>query len=231
MAENLTNFSAQEKKLAATMAVSFVKEGDIVGLGTGSTATFAIEELAKHVHQGFICTGVCSSLKTEKLAKEAGISILPLGTVAHIDISIDGADEFDENLNLIKGGGGALFREKIVASLSANRIIVVDSSKKVEKLGAFKVPIEVIPEAFTYVVNQLENLNGVIRLRKNGESIFITDNNNYIVDADFGLVENVYELSAQLNQIDGLLAHGLFVNLTSKIIMARQEELHFFDVK
>jgi ribose 5-phosphate isomerase A len=231
MAENPINFSVQEKMLAAKTAVSLVKEGDIVGLGTGSTANFVIEELARKVDQGFLCTGVCSSLRTEKLASEAGISILPLGTVAHIDISIDGADEFDEHLNLIKGGGGALFREKIVASLSSNRIIVVDSSKKVEKLGAFKVPVEIIPEALTYVIQQLENLDGSVRLRKNGESTFITDNRNYIVDADFGLIENVYELSAQLNQIDGLLAHGLFVNLTSKIIMAKREELYFFDVK
>ena len=222
------DFKDQEKIIAAVKAVSFVNDGDIVGLGTGSTASFAIEKLAVLVKEGLTITGVCSSIKTEQLAKNAGIPILELGKVNYIDISIDGADEFTEELNLIKGGGGALFREKIVASLSKNRIIIADSSKKVVKLGAFKVPVEIIPIAYQYVINQLKKLNGTISLRHNDGVVFITDNQNFIVDVDFGLIDDAQKLSDSLNRIDGLLAHGLFVDLTSKIIMAKDGELHFY---
>ena len=142
-----------------------------------------------------------------------------------IDVSIDGADEFTEELNLIKGGGGALFREKIVASLSKNRIIVTDSTKKVQKLGAFTVPVEVNPNAYQYVFNQLIGLNGVCTLRKANDEIFITDNQNYIIDVDFGLIDNPKELGESLNQIVGILAHGIFVNLTTKILMAKDGEI------
>ncbi|TCC92153.1 ribose-5-phosphate isomerase RpiA [Pedobacter frigiditerrae] len=228
MSVNKQNQSEIEKEAAAKTAVSFVRDNDIVGLGTGSTAKFAIEELAKLVNNGLKIIGVASSIKTEELAVSLGIPMQELGKTSHIDISIDGADEFSETLDLIKGGGGALFREKIVASLSKNRIIVTDSSKKVEKLGAFKVPIEVIPTAYQYVVNELEKLNGIVNLRYKEGKIFISDNNNYIVDVDFGLIDKPQKLSESLNQIDGLLAHGLFVSLTSKIIMAKDGQLFTF---
>ncbi len=217
--------TTEEKILAAKKAVSFVKDHDIVGLGTGSTAKFAIEELAKRVDKGLIIKAVASSIKTEELAVSLGISLLELGKTAHVDISIDGADEFTESLALIKGGGGALFREKIMASLSQNRIIIADSSKKVKKLGAFKVPVEVIPTAYQYVVGQLEALNGFVSLRLKDDQIFITDNQNYIVDVDFGLIDQPAQLAAALNQIEGVLAHGLFINLTSTIIMAKDGKL------
>ncbi|WP_316765251.1 ribose-5-phosphate isomerase RpiA [Pedobacter frigiditerrae] len=228
MSEKKQNQSEIEKEAAAKMAVSFVKDNDIVGLGTGSTAKFAIEELAKLVKGGLKIKGVASSVHTEELAISLGIPMQELGKTSHIDISIDGADEFTETLDLIKGGGGALFREKIVASLSNNRIIVTDSSKKVEKLGSFKVPIEVVPIAYQYVVNQLEKLNGIVKLRYKEGKIFITDNHNYIVDVAFGLIDEPQKLAESLNQIDGLLAHGLFVNLTSKVIMAKDGQLYTF---
>lgn len=209
-----------EKQLAALEAVKFIKDRNVVGLGTGSTATFAIEAIGKMVHEGLKITAVASSKRTEDLAKSFGIQMLDLQTLSSIDISIDGADEFTESLNLIKGGGGALFREKIIASLSKNKIIVTDASKKVEKLGAFKVPIEVIPLALQYVIDQISKLKGSIHLRKNNNETFITDNGNFIVDADFGLIDHPEELAKSLNQIDGLLAHGLFIGLTNKVIMA-----------
>lgn len=215
----------EEKLAAAKAAVALVKDHDIVGLGTGSTATFAIQELAKGVKDGLQIKGVASSVKTEMLAVSLGIEILELGTVSYIDISIDGADEFTEDLTLIKGGGGALFREKIVASLSKNRIIITDASKKVAKLGAFKVPVEVVPIAYQYVVNQIEKLNGLTKLRLNGAEAYLTDNHNYIVDVDFGLIDEPEKLSVALNQIDGIFAHGLFVNLTTQIIMAKEGSL------
>lgn len=221
MAVNTTNFKEQEKILAATAAVSLIENGDVVGLGTGSTATFAINILAERIKEGLEITGVCSSIQTEQLAKASGIAIQPLGDADHIDISIDGADEFTTELNLIKGGGGALFREKIVASLSQNRVIITDASKKVTQLGAFKVPIEVVPAAYTYVVQQLKSLNGNPILRRKDGAIFISDNQNFIVDVDFGLIHDPGKLSIQLDQVVGLLSHGLFIGLTTKIIMAK----------
>jgi len=218
-----------EKLAAAREAVKFVKNNDVVGLGTGSTATFAIKELAERMKDGLKFTAVASSVKTEELATSYGIPILKLETLGSIDISIDGADEFTESLDLIKGGGGALFREKIVASLSKNSIIVVDSSKKVAKLGAFTVPVEVIPLALQYVFNQLEKLGGNGVLRKREDKTFITDNGNHIIDVDFGLLEKPDELAYALNQIDGVLAHGLFIGLTSKVIMANRNEILVFE--
>lgn len=217
-----------EKLAAATAAVEFIKEGDVVGLGTGSTATFAIQELAKRIKNGLKITAAASSIKTEELAIAAGIPVLKLENLGSIDISIDGADEFTESLDLIKGGGGALFREKIIASLSKNAIIITDSSKKVNLLGAFTVPIEVVPLAYQYVFNKIETLGGAGKLRTEDNLKFITDNGNYIIDADFGLIDNPEKLSSQLNEIDGLLAHGLFIGLTDKVIMAQGEEILTF---
>lgn len=218
-----------EKLAAAREAVKLVQNNDVVGLGTGSTATFAIKELAERMENGLNIKAAASSIKTEELAVSFGIQVLPLETLGFINISIDGADEFTENLNLIKGGGGALFREKIVASLSKTAIIVTDSSKKVKKLGAFTVPVEVVPLALQYVLNEISKLKGKSTLRKKDGKTFISDNDNYIVDVDFGLISEPAELAAQLNQIDGILAHGLFINLTAKVIMAKDDEIFVFE--
>ncbi|RZJ58918.1 MAG: ribose 5-phosphate isomerase A, partial [Hymenobacter sp.] len=145
---------------------------------------------------------------------------LELEQVSSIDISIDGADEFTHDLNLIKGGGGALFREKIVASMSKKTIIITDRSKLVDQLGAFKVPIEVNPNAAAYVELQLVKLGGKPIKRVTDGKIFITDNHNYIFDTDFGLIENPQELDVKLNQIVGVVAHGIFVNITDVVLMA-----------
>ena len=219
------NNQNKEKLAVAKAAVAFVKHNDIVGLGTGSTAALAIKELAKLIKNGLKITGVPSSVKTQQMAISLGIPLLELGKVHSIDISIDGADEFTEELNLIKGGGGALFREKIMASLSKNSIIITDSSKKVNKLGAFKVPVEVNPNACQYVLDELKKLKGIANLRITNNEIFITDNQHYIIDVDFGLIENPEQLAAQLNQIDGILAHGLFIKLTTKILMAKDGDI------
>ncbi|MBB2144194.1 ribose-5-phosphate isomerase RpiA [Pedobacter sp. LMG 31464] len=210
-----------EKLTAAKAAIAFVKNNDVVGLGTGSTATLAIKELAKLIKDGLKITGVPSSEATKKLAISLGIPLLELGKVRSIDVSIDGADEFTKELNLIKGGGGALFREKIMASLSKKTIIVTDGSKLVEKLGAFKVPIEVNPNAEKYVMIKLKKLKGKPVKRIENGKIFITDNQNYIFDTDFGLIDDPEKLAYELNQIDGVLGHGIFVNLTDIIFMAK----------
>lgn len=218
----------QEKLAVAKAAVALVKNNDIVGLGTGSTATLAIRELAKLINDGFKIIGVPSSEATKELAISLGIPLLELGKVKAIDISIDGADEFTTALDLIKGGGGALFREKIVASLSKNTIIITDSSKNVAKLGAFTVPIEVNPNAYQYVLNEIAQKKGVAKLRTKDQEIFITDNQNYIIDVDFGLIDDPEQLAIELNQIDGILAHGLFVGLTNMILMAKDGEIIIF---
>ncbi|MBB6236008.1 ribose 5-phosphate isomerase A [Pedobacter sp. AK013] len=218
-----------EKLAAALAAVKFVKDGDVVGLGTGSTTTFAINELGKRVKAGLKIKAAASSIRTQELAKSLGIEILDLGGLSKIDISIDGADEFTESLDLIKGGGGALFREKIIASLSKNAIIITDASKKVKKLGAFTVPVEVVPLAYQYVFDQINKLGGKGILRAVENQTFITDNGNLIIDADFGLIDDPAKLSVNLNQINGLLAHGLFINLTSKVIMSEGADIIIFE--
>lgn len=218
-----------EKLAAAQAAVKFVKDGDVVGLGTGSTTTFAIIELGKLVKNGLQIKAAASSIRTEELAKSLGIQILDLGRLSKIDISIDGADEFTESLDLIKGGGGALFREKIIASLSKNAIIITDASKKVKKLGAFTVPVEVVPLAYQYVFDQINKLGGKGILRTIDNQTFITDNGNVIIDADFGLIGDPAKLASDLNQINGLLAHGLFINITSKVIMSDGADIIIFE--
>jgi ribose 5-phosphate isomerase A len=218
---NSISHQDKDKLQAGLRAASLVKDGDVVGLGTGSTAFFAIKALADQVKEGLQIYGVPSSIHTQELAKTLKIPLLEIGEVGAIDISIDGADEFTKELYLIKGGGGALFREKIIASLSKRRIIIADSSKEVEKLGAFKVPIEVVPAAYQYVVNELEKRHGKVSLRVKDNQIFITDNQNFIVDVDFGIIEDPIVLAFDLNQITGILAHGLFINLTTELLMAK----------
>ncbi|MCD0490176.1 ribose-5-phosphate isomerase RpiA [Pedobacter sp. MC2016-14] len=214
-----------EKQVAAKAAVKYIKANDIVGLGTGSTAFFVLQEIALLVKEGLKIKGVATSEKTAELAVNMGIELLEMNDVQRIDITIDGADEFTESLQLIKGGGGALFREKIVASLTDKEIIIADSGKKVELLGKFTVPVEVVPLALNYVLRKLAQLNGKGKLRnKEDQTPFVTDNQNYIVDADFGLITNPADLANSLNQIDGVLAHGLFINLTAMVIMGKGAE-------
>ena len=159
-----------EKLLAAKEAVKFIENNQIIGLGTGSTANLAIKEIGKMIADGLEIKGVPTSNATEELARSLSIPLLSFDEVRAIDLTIDGTDEFDADLNLIKGGGGALFREKMVARLSEREIIIADSTKKVEKLGAFKVPVEVAPIALKFAQNQIEELGGSAKVReKNGE--------------------------------------------------------------
>jgi len=213
-----------EKQAAAREAVKYIRDNDIVGLGTGSTAYYAIVEVAALVKNGLKIKGVPTSEHTAALATSLGIELLDMDKVEFIDVTIDGADEFDEHLNLIKGGGGAHFREKIVASLTKKEIIIADAAKKVERLGAFKVPVEIVPMALNYVLKQMAKLNGTGLVRMKEGTPFITDNHNIIVDADFGLISDPAKLSDELNQIEGILAHGLFVNLAALVIMGKEGE-------
>jgi ribose 5-phosphate isomerase A len=224
-----SNTKDLERKNAAVEAVKYVNDNDIVGLGTGSTAIFAIHRIAELVKEGLKIKGVPTSEKSALLATQLGIEVIDINSVTSIDITIDGADEFNTARQLIKGGGGALFREKIVASLSKKEIIIADSSKYVEKLGKFKVPVEVVPLALNYVQKQLSLLGATGSVRENEHIPFITDNGNYIIDADFGLIEDAADLSRSLNQIDGVLAHGLFIGLATLVVMGVGAELRLFN--
>lgn len=222
--QNLEN----EKLLAAREAVKFVGENQIIGLGTGSTAKYAVEEIGKLVAEGLPIKCVATSNKTAELAESLNIKLLSMDEVETIDLTIDGADEFDADLNLIKGGGGALFREKMVARLSKKLIIISDSTKKVEQLGAFKVPVEVVPIALNFAKKQIEKIGGKSELRKRNGEVFITDAGNNILDADFGLIENVSEISGKLNAVEGVVCHGLFINLAQTVIMGTDSETQIF---
>jgi ribose 5-phosphate isomerase A len=207
------------KQAAAFKAVSYIKNGMIVGLGTGSTAYWAIQYLGERVKNGLQITAVPTSYETERLSIAVGINVLPLDEVDILDIDIDGADEVDNNLNLIKGGGGALLREKIVAVASKMFIVIADESKLVETLGKFPLPVEIIPFGYTHTAKKLAALGCKPVLRIKEEKTFITDNGNYIVDCYFNVIENPAALQQQINAIAGVVESGLFVKVASKIIV------------
>jgi ribose 5-phosphate isomerase A len=223
ISENLELF----KRKAAERAVEFLKSGMVVGLGTGSTTGFALEFIGHEIESGRLndIMGIPSSLQTEKLANGFAITLTALEQHPQIDITIDGADEVDPQLNLIKGGGGALLREKVLAQASHRNVIIVDESKFSPQLGTrWPVPIEVIPFAWKVEANYLKSLGAHVTLRKkNDEDIFTTDQDNFILDCDFGPIENADHLANQISQRAGILEHGLFLGLTTDVIVAGKD--------
>lgn len=209
----------KEKYLAAKEAVKLIKNNQIVGLGTGSTAVYAVKEIGNLVKNGLKIQGVPTSDKTKELAEALNIPLIDINEITAIDITIDGADEFTGDLALIKGGGGALLKEKIVASMTREEIIIADSSKKADKLGKFALPVEVIPFANNYVMRKLSEIQGNGKIRTKENAPFITDEGNYIIDIDFGVIDDPAYLSDYLNSLAGVVAHGLFINLAKKVIM------------
>jgi ribose 5-phosphate isomerase A len=212
------------KQLAAEKAVEYVEDGMIVGLGTGSTSFFAIKKIGERVSQGLNITAVASSKASEELAKESGIRILPFSAIREIDIYIDGADEVDKNHNLIKGGGGAHLREKILASHSKKFIVIVDQTKCVEFLGKFSLPVEVVPFASNLTLNRLKELNPSSSFRMKNNSDYITDNGNLIVDCAFGKIEDPAALNDILHRIPGVVETGLFPKeMVHKVIVGKED--------
>ena len=207
------------KQIAGEKAVEGVKSGMCVGLGTGSTAYFAIKKLGEKVRKGLDITAVATSLATEKLAQEEQIQMVPLAKIESIDITIDGADEFDPGLNLIKGGGGALFREKLIASLSKELVIIADPSKEVAVLGAFPLPLEIVPFGWEITQRRVAKLGGNPTLRSQNGSPYLTDNGNYILDCQFGTIPNPASLHQELIQMIGVVETGLFIDMTSHVVM------------
>ena len=220
-----------EKQLSAEAACDYVKDGMIVGLGTGTTAEFAVRKIGKLVRDGLSIRGIPTSNKTKELAEAEGIPLIDFSESMFIDLTIDGADEIDGNLNMIKGGGAALLQENIVASVSKAEIIVVNRTKLVDQLGAFPLPVEVIPFGWQVVFNQLESLHGNPDLRLNKGQPQVTDQGNYIIDCHFRKIENPKLLEHQLNMIPGVVENGLFISLCTKMILADGEQLIVKDRK
>lgn len=208
------------KQAAGRKAVEEVHSGMTIGLGTGSTVYFFLEALADQVASGLSITGVATSQRTIDLAKGWGIPIKSLNEVERIDLTIDGADEIDPSLNGIKGGGGALLYEKMVAEASEKRIWIADSSKKVQKLGIFPLPVEVIPFGWKQVERTLINkgLHPRLRLGEN-EKPFKTDGGHYILDLHTGIIDRPEVLADELDHITGIVEHGLFIHMTNLAII------------
>jgi len=214
-----------EKQRAAEAAVEYVKDGMIVGLGTGSTTDFAVKKLGERVRDGLSIRGIPTSDVTKKQAEEEGIPLIDFSETMYIDLTIDGADEIDADLNMIKGGGAALLREKIVASASREEIIIVSNEKFVNQLGSFPLPVEVIPFGWQVIFNELETLGGSPNLRLKQGQPLRTDQGNYIIDCHFRQIIAATQLEEQLNMIPGVVENGLFIALCTRMIMADGEKI------
>ncbi|WP_323038730.1 ribose-5-phosphate isomerase RpiA [Gemmobacter sp.] len=215
------------KFVAARRAVGFVEDGMRLGLGTGSTAAWMVRCLAERVQkEGLRVTGVPTSTRTADLARQLGIPVTSLDAAKWLDLTIDGADEFDANLCLIKGGGGALLQEKIVATASDQMIVIADAAKEVAHLGAFPLPVEVIPFGWqttrslvTETLGSLDVMGRDVTLRMNGDRPFVTDEGNYILDLHLGRIDNARQLSLVMNQIPGVVENGLFIDICDVVIV------------
>ena len=214
----------KEKKIAAIHSVRLVKDGMKVGLGTGSTSKYMIEELGARVENGLSILGVPSSQKSFQLAKDVGIPLTTLKEAGQLDINIDGADEFDTEFRLIKGGGGALLREKILAYNANFNIIIADSGKRVERLGKFKLPVETIPMASPGIFELLRSMELKPIMRRTANTEYLTDENNFIIDIDILNVKDISGLNNYLIQIPGVVETGLFLQMTDLIIMGKDHD-------
>jgi ribose 5-phosphate isomerase A len=214
------------KKLAAEKAADYIEDGMILGLGTGSTVYWTIKKLGEQVKNGLNIKGVPTSKKTETLAIELGIPLLNLSEVNEVDLTIDGADEVNPNLDLIKGGGGALLREKMVASISRRFIVVVDDSKYVTTLGKFPLPVEVVPFGWEITSKKIGIFGCNPILRMDNHAPFITDNGNYILDCHFETIREAGELDRKLNMTPGVVENGLFVNMAEMVVVGGENGIY-----
>jgi ribose 5-phosphate isomerase A len=219
------------KFLAARRAVDYVEHGMRVGLGTGSTAAWMVRCLAERVREeGLRITGVPTSTRTAHLARQVGLTVASLDDAKWLDLTIDGADEFDRDLALIKGGGAALLQEKIVATASDQMIVIADAAKEVTALGAFPLPVEVIPFGWQTTRALVEELLGSldvmgreVTLRMNGDKPLITDEANYILDLHLKRIGNPRQLALVLNQIPGVVENGLFVDICDIVVVGHPD--------
>ncbi|SLN30727.1 ribose-5-phosphate isomerase RpiA [Ruegeria meonggei] len=215
------------KYVAARRAADMVQDGMRVGLGTGSTAVWMVRRLGERVKdEGLQIKGVPTSSRTAQLAREVGIEVVSLDQAGWLDMAIDGADEFDGELNLIKGGGGAHLQEKIVATASDRMVVIADAGKEVETLGAFPLPVEVVPFGWqttrTLIEEALDTMDVLgtsTALRMNGEAPFVTDEGNHILDLHLQRIGNARQLALVLNQVPGVVENGLFIDICDKVVI------------
>ncbi|WP_117168686.1 ribose-5-phosphate isomerase RpiA [Paraliobacillus sediminis] len=225
------NEAEKSKMLVGTEAAKYVKDGMKVGLGSGSTAYWMVKALGERVQQGLDIIGVPTSAQTEKWAQEFGVPTTDLSEVSALDITIDGADEVDQNLQLIKGGGGALLREKMVAIAADKLLIIVDQSKVVDHLGEYPLPIEVVPFGWNLTAKRIAALGYEPTIRLSGDTHYITDNGNIILDCKFGKITQPAKLHEQLIQLVGVVETGLFINMTDTVIVGNQGGINVLEKK
>jgi ribose 5-phosphate isomerase A len=216
----------QEKEAAARASLRFVKDGQIVGLGTGSTAAYFIQLLSEQVKNGLRIRGIPTSDRSREQAESLGIPLTTLDECPEIDVTVDGADEFDPQLRLIKGGGGALLREKVVASATRQLVIITDKTKQVPLLGRFPLPVEVIKFAQAVVQRKIETLGAKVSPRQDAKGKpYLTDENNHILDCHFGKIPDADGLARRLNDMPGVVEHGLFIGMASVVLVADGSEI------
>ena len=222
----------QEKELAGRAAAKLVQDGDIVGLGTGSTAYFTVLALGARVKAGLKIVGIPTSNATAELARSVGIPLSTLDQHPVLDIDIDGADEIDPHLNLIKGGGGAHLREKVIAAASKKMVVIADSGKLVSVLGKFPLPVEIVLFARAVVEKKIAALGATTKLRTRPDgSPYLTDNGNPILDCSFGKIADPPALARTLRDIPGIVEHGLFIGLASVALVGTGDSVKEIQVR
>ena len=218
------------KKIAGIKAAEFVQNGMIVGLGTGSTAYYFVEEIGRRVREeGLQITAVTTSSVTSKQAEGLGIQLKSIDDVDQVDVTVDGADEVDSAFNGIKGGGGALLMEKVVAVPTKHYIWVVDESKMVDKLGAFKLPVEVVQYGAEQLFRRFERAGYKPAFRQKDGQRFVTDMQNFIIDLDLGVIEDPIAFAQELDHVVGVVEHGLFNQMVDKVIVAGKSGLQVLE--
>jgi ribose 5-phosphate isomerase A len=227
-----------EKENAALAAMEYVEDGMTIGLGTGSTAKYFVEMLADEIADGLLVRCIETSQQTRDLATSLGIPLIPFEQIDRIHLTVDGADEVDSNGNLIKGGGAALLREKIIASASDHMVVIADPSKQVERLGAFPLPVEVTPFGYTITAKTVYDVlcaAGIdrprVELRKQPGSIdlLVTDGGNYILDCHCGRIPDAEALAARLSNVPGVVEHGLFIDIARTVIIGNENGATVFE--
>lgn len=211
----------ENKKIIGEAAADYIKDGMTVGLGSGSTINWMLKKLGAHVHEGLNIRGIPTSKKTERLARELGIPLTDFSEIERIDLAIDGADEIDDCFALIKGGGGSLVREKIVDSAAEELIIIADETKFVNQLGAFPLPVEILPFGWQLTAKRIAEFGCHTERRSKDGNPFISDNGNYVLDCAFLKIDSPKKLHEELKSLIGVVETGLFVDMTDKVLLLR----------